>query len=75
MDKFTCSFCGCEQTPEGKILKDGKKADDNAELKAEIKELRKELSEAKNRKTEKPAGKKKAETHDEDAGEEKSMWD
>lgn len=76
MENFKCAFCGCEQTPEGKILKDGRKSDDNAELKAEIKELRKEnkelLAELK-QKNVKPAPKKaKA---DEDDGEEKSMWD
>lgn len=73
MDKITCAWCGCEQTPEGKILKEGKaKSDDKAELMTEIRELRKEnkelLTELK-AKNKKPSSK----PHIED--EEKSIFD
>lgn len=45
MANFKCAFCGCEQTEDGKILKDGNMSGSNSELselRAEIKELRRE---------------------------------
>ncbi|GEM_PF-3353468 len=45
MENIICAMCGCEQTKDGKILKDGKPLPDKTaqgeinELKAQVKEL------------------------------------
>lgn len=49
MEKIICAMCGCEQTPDGKILKDGKPLPDKTaqgeinSLKTQVKELTEKL--------------------------------